>query len=244
MIKDYKVWLIFIVGLALRLYGYWSQSMWIDECLFASWIERGVYYQEQILILIGQVLPMNEFGLRIIPVITGSLMILVPSLIFKKKEIVYLTTAFIAFFPLFVFWSRVARPYIPAAFLVALSFTKWNKYFIFNFLSLLCTPFALLGFNFNQLFTKIMKMRYKKIGAAIDYEDDFEFKYSAVYNKLNFILFGFFLVVGIGLFMIRPDSSRDFFNMDFLITAKRLWIIPITSLIFHLGPIGERYGKQ
>jgi hypothetical protein len=231
MLRDYKIWLIFAIGLALRFYGYWSQSINIDEIFL---------YQN----LFGEHIVHSEFLLRLPFVLCGSLIIFVPILIFKKKEIVYITTVVIALFPMYVFWSRVANPYIVASLLIALSFTKWNKYFVFNFLSLLVTPFALLGFNFNPLLTRIKKIRRKPIGVCYDYDrtknDGFEFKYPEIisYNRINFILYCLFIMVGAGLFILQPSL-----NIKILITDKQIWMLPFTSLIFHLGMIGERYGK-
>ena len=42
----------------------------------------------------------------------------------------------------------------------------------------------------------------------------------------------FILGAGI-LFMIRSDTNRNFLKWDFLIYAKRLWVLPVLSLAVH-----------
>jgi len=209
------VLVIFLIGTLLRFINLGNQSLWIDEALFASWVKSGIFFQEQLPLLFCHFMPMTEFWLRFIFALSGSLLIIVPQFCFKNKKVILIVSAIIAFFPLFVFWSRVARPYMLAGLFVGLAYTKWNKYFVFNFLSLLCTPFALLGFNFNQLFKKSDTKKYL--------------------NELNFILFGLFLLFGFYLFTIRPDSGRDFLNWNFVFNAKRLWVIPIVNLLFLIG---------
>ena len=44
-----------------------------------------------------------------------------------------------------------------------------------------------------------------------------------------------FVIGAVVLFLIRPDSGRDFFNWRFLAHAKRLWYLPLLSIIVHLG---------
>jgi len=209
------IFILFLCGFTLRLFSI-NQTLWIDEVLLTEWIRRGTWFQEQIPIFIGHITTFlsqgehREFWLKLPYIAAGSLMILVPQYVFKDKRLVFCISAFIAFFPLFVFWSGIARPYMMASFFVALSFTKWNKGYGFNFLSLLVTPFALLGFNFIQFF----KNRKKR-------------------TEILWLIF--FVLVGIVLFKIRPDSDREFFNTQFLTHVKRLWCIPVTAGIFYIG---------
>jgi len=53
--------------------------------------------------------------------------------------------------------------------------------------------------------------------------------------KKDRMLYLLFIIVAIVLFKIRPDSGRNFFDGRFLIHAKRLWVLPVLSLVVHAG---------
>jgi len=209
MSKTRIIWMasIFIVSLVLRFYKLGSQPLWIDEALLYNWITNHIFVQEQFGVFIGSILPKTEFWLRFPTALFGSILSLLPFLVFKKDWLAISTSIFLGVFPLFVFWSRVARPYMLSSLFIGLQFTQYNKFRIFNVLALLCTPFAILGYNIHNIFK----------------------------NKEEWLLFLLFLCLSLFLFYSRPDSDKDFFNVDFLLMAKRLWVIPIISLIFNLG---------
>lgn len=78
------------------------------------------------------------------------------------------------------------------------------RWWPFYILALLSTPFSILGVNLFRL-----KRR----------------KYWIIYTALG--------VAAIVLFQVRPDSGRGFFDAGFLFHAKRLWYIPLLSVVMH-----------
>lgn len=175
--------LITILGGALRFYGLGDKPLFIDESLFGLWVvEDGLVMQEFVPVLLGKLFGLDgEFQLRSISALFGTLSI--PAMYLVCKDNKKTLASFIAFFPLFIFWSRMARPYAPAIFFLILSWyeykQKWINVSMFV-LALACTPISAIG-------VKITRKRLWVIPASI--------------------------VAGLAFFVIRPDADREFLPM-------------------------------
>jgi len=129
--------------IALGAYLRFSQldnPVWIDEVLPHTW-ER-----EQLPYIFSLFLPPGDFWLRLPSALFGTLTIWAVFEAIEDKGIALGAALFVAVFPLFVFWSTLARPYSIAGFFVAIGW-RWRAGYI---LALLCTPLAILGFHFND----------------------------------------------------------------------------------------------
>src|ERR1039457_868696 len=145
---------ITIVGTFLRFYNLGLQGLWIDESLFAFWVKQGNYTQEQVPVFIGHIFGLSsEFLLRSISAFFGSLTIPAIYHVVNKRKLS--ASLLVAVFPLFIFWSRMARPYAVAGFFVVLGWRYWYFYI----LALLTTPISVIGIRLvNWKFSKRTKM--------------------------------------------------------------------------------------
>ena len=129
--------------------------LWTDEALFASWIKE-IPRQEFITVLLGKLLPDSEFFLRLPVAVCGSLTVLFFYWITGGGWKSFYGSAFIAVFPIFVFWSRVARPYAFAGLFIVLGWRWWWFYII----AILTTPISLIGLNLFRLKEKRCRFFY------------------------------------------------------------------------------------
>ena len=144
-LNDIKVKIILlvtvVVGASLRFNGLGNEPLWIDEALFGFYVKEGTT-QEFPTVWLARLFNLeSEFGLRSISAIAGTLTI--PAIYFalKEKRYALYASGFVAVFPLFVFWSRMARPYAFAGLFVVLG---W-RYYWFYVISLLTTPTSVVG---------------------------------------------------------------------------------------------------
>jgi hypothetical protein len=127
----------------LRFYDLGAKGLWVDEALFAFMVKEGNYMQETVPVFIGHILGFhNEFWLRSISAFFGTLTI--PAIYIVVKERKLSAALIVAIFPLFVFWSRMARPYALAGFFVVIGWRYWWAYIP----ALLTTPISLVGIRF------------------------------------------------------------------------------------------------
>jgi hypothetical protein len=132
--------LITFVGGLLRFIDLGEHGLWVDESLFGLWVRLDFPMQEFVPIALGKLFGFSdEYGLRSISAIFGTLSI--PAIYYVVKHNKFSIASIMAIFPLFVFWSRMARPYAPAMFFVILSWRWWWM----MILALACTPVALIG---------------------------------------------------------------------------------------------------
>jgi uncharacterized membrane protein len=126
----------------------------VDEALFAFMVKEGNYIQETIPVFIGHILGFHsEFWLRSISAFFGSLTIPAIYIVVKKRKLS--AALIVAIFPLFVFWSRMARPYALAGFFVVLGWRYWWAYIP----ALLTTPISAVGIRLvNWKFSKKTKI--------------------------------------------------------------------------------------
>ena len=143
--------LIFTVSVLLRFLWLGIRPLWIDEVVFINLVNMDLLScrQEFIPILIHNIISifssgyMSEFWIRFQFALAGSLMCLAFYHVIEDKITALFAAAFAAVFPLFVFWSTIARPYIPACLFVILS---W-KYQCMMIPALLTTPMSIIGIN-------------------------------------------------------------------------------------------------
>lgn len=140
--------LIIIIGGYLRACNL-SNPLFSDSAFLGYTVRHGVWSQEQfphLIILIWSFLlsPFHlnpDLVLRLPFILCGTLSI--PAIYFVLNKNKWLGTLFIAFNPLFIFWSGLARPYAIAGLMIILA---W-KYKWFYIPALLSTPISLIGFN-------------------------------------------------------------------------------------------------
>ena len=148
------LFLIISLGMFLRFYDLGGKPLWIDECLFAFMVKDGNYIQETIPVFIGHVLGLHsDFWLRSISAVCGTLTI--PAVYFVVNKRKLSAALIVAIFPLFVFWSRMARPYAVAGLFVVLGWKYWWSYIP----ALLTTPISIVGIRLvNWNFSKQKKI--------------------------------------------------------------------------------------
>ncbi|HTR81744.1 MAG TPA: hypothetical protein VMM58_08940 [Bacteroidota bacterium] len=143
-LKIIIVSLITLVAGYLRFHGLGANPLWVDEAGFGFLVQQGGN-QEFIPQWFGQLFGLHsEFGLRFLPALCGTLTVPAMYLIADKYKIE--SALFVAVFPLFVFWSRMARPYAVAGFFLVLSWRYWWMMIP----ALLTTPIALVGVKLNK----------------------------------------------------------------------------------------------
>jgi hypothetical protein len=136
----YILLLITFIGAMLRFWDLGSNPLWIDESLFAWWQKYSMFLQEFPPIIIANVFQFeSEFWLRFMFALAGTLTIPAIYLVVKNHKLE--VSIIVAIFPLFVFWSRMARPYAFAGLFLVLGWRWWY----FSIISILTTPFSLLG---------------------------------------------------------------------------------------------------
>jgi hypothetical protein len=130
--------------------GYWrfnglgGNPLWVDEVGFGFLIQNGGN-QEFIPKWFGQLFRLHsEFGLRFLPALCGTLT--VPAIYYVADKYKLESAVFVAVFPLFVFWSRMARPYAVAGLFLVLSWRWWWMMIP----ALITTPIALVGLKPNK----------------------------------------------------------------------------------------------
>lgn len=134
--------LIFITtgGGLLRFWDLDVNPLWIDEAFFAQLVKSGRLKQEYPTFLLSYWLNFDsEFWLRFISALSGTLTIPAVYLVLKKNKLE--AAIFVAIFPLFIFWSRLARPYAFAGLFMVLGWRWWYC----NIIGILTNPLAILG---------------------------------------------------------------------------------------------------
>lgn len=129
------------LGAWLRFQGL-DRPLWTDEALFGFMVKDGAYQEYLAVWLTWIWFDGSEVSLRILFALCGTLTI--PAVWYVTRD--NWATALVAVFPLFVFWSGMARPYAFVGLFVVLSWRWW--WLIIP--AVLTTPIALVGYDFTQ----------------------------------------------------------------------------------------------
>jgi uncharacterized membrane protein len=145
MIIEKKHWatlaLITVVGGWLRFNGLGNAPLWVDECIFYDLIRRGGT-QEFVPVWIATILGLHsEFWLRSMSALAGTLTIVAIYPFKGDRSAGIYPSIVVAVMPLFVFWSRLARPYAVAGLFMVLGWRYWQFYI----LAVVTTPISLIG---------------------------------------------------------------------------------------------------
>lgn len=133
-----------LIGAYLRFKGLGDNGFWIDEAFFAFMVKQKPI-QEYTTVFLAKLFNLSsEFELRSISAIAGTLTIPLFYFVLKEKKYALYASFLVAVFPLFVFWSQMARPYAFAGLFVVLG---W-RYSWFYFVAILTTPIAFVGVRF------------------------------------------------------------------------------------------------
>jgi hypothetical protein len=147
---------ITIIGGFCRFWNLGGDPLWIDEAWFGFLAYDSKITQEFVPAYLTMFFGFkSEFGLRFLSAFCGTLTI--PAMYYvvkiRKLELAALT----AVLPLFVFWSRMARPYAIAGLFLVLSWRWW--YFMVP--AVFTTPVALVGLKI------IKQKKYILLGAGL-----------------------------------------------------------------------------
>lgn len=144
--KEYYILaLITLIGGYLRFHNLGLNPFWHDEAFFGMTIRDGIWRQEFITHLIASVFNLNtDYSLRFVSALAGTLSI--PAIYYVLKKNQLLAAFFIAFFPIFIFWSQVARPYAIAGLLIILAWKYWWLYIP----AIMTTSISIVGLKIKQ----------------------------------------------------------------------------------------------
>jgi hypothetical protein len=144
--------LVTLLAAGLRFWHLGRLPLWVDEAYLAELV-RGFTpaRQEWPYVLLcralGTAVPLDEFWLRFPSALFGTLTVPAFYWAMRGRSGAAAATLLIAVFPIFVFYSRLARPYALAGFCVVLGWRFWPMYLV----AMLTTPIALLGIDFAAL---------------------------------------------------------------------------------------------
>ena len=158
---DVIQWMIVMVftgiGLYFRLHDLDGVRLWIDEALFSFYIREGTT-QEFPTVYLGMLFGLqSEYGLRMLSVIPGIMTIPMMFVVLKNKWSGVIAAIIVSVFPLFVFWSRMARPYAFAGLFIVLGW-RWAWCYV---IAIATTPISLLGIRV------VRQNKYVLIGAFV-----------------------------------------------------------------------------
>lgn len=144
---------IIAVGAWVRLWNLGSPPLWVDEAVFVMQLGVGEllargWVQETLPATIqGLVGSRDEFWIRLPFALSGILTIPALFLVLRDKVAALCLAGLYATFPFFVFWSRLARPYVMVGLFVVLGW-RWCGFYLAG---LFCSPVTLLGVNLAKL---------------------------------------------------------------------------------------------
>ena len=146
MLREYSILvLVTLIGGYLRFHNLGLNPLWHDEAFFAMTVRDGIWRQEFITHLIASIFNLNtDYSLRFVSALAGTLSI--PAIYYVLKKNQLLAVFFMAFFPIFIFWSQVARPYAVAGLLIILSWRWWWLMIP----AIMTTSISIVGLKFKQ----------------------------------------------------------------------------------------------
>jgi hypothetical protein len=137
------IMLITLLGAFLRFADLGKAPLWIDEAMLGTHMLTQQEYIGNILIV------HDDLWLRFPYALAGTLTIPVFWWAMRQRPLAIWGSLLIAVFPLFVFWSRMARPYALAGLFVVLGWVP--SFWWMGIISLFSTPAALVGINFKKM---------------------------------------------------------------------------------------------
>lgn len=132
-----------------RLAGLGVPALWIDEVLLMRFIQQHSLQElvpQALTSLSTSILGRSEFAIRLPFALSGILTVAALPLVMRKTSAIP-AMIFVAVFPLFVFWSRTARPYAMAGLFIVLAW-RW-KWCLLP--AIMCTPIAIIGAHITSL---------------------------------------------------------------------------------------------
>jgi hypothetical protein len=137
-----------LLGGCLRFIRLGHEPLWVDEVILTQLVNApGWSLQELPYVLLLRALPPaglhSEFVLRLPAALFGTLTIPALYAVLPLKRFAVLAAWFVALCPLFVFWSRMARPYAMAGCFLVLGWRWWPC----SVVAILTSPMAVLGIN-------------------------------------------------------------------------------------------------
>ena len=135
-IKYISIILITLFGGLLRFYDLDLRPLFVDEALFGLWVRLEIPNQEWLPIILTR---LSQTELRFLFALSGTMTI--PAIYFVVKNYKLQSAIIVALFPLFIFWSRMARPYAMAGLFIVLGW-RWAWFYV---PALLTTPVAVAG---------------------------------------------------------------------------------------------------
>lgn len=134
-----------VLGAVLRFVDLGDNPLWIDEAIFAVWSNEYKLIQEYPTIFIAHLFNFqSEYWLRFMFALAGTLTIPAIYLVVKNHKLE--AAALVAVFPLFIFWSRMARPYAFAGLFLVLGWRWWY----FSIVSIFTTVISFIGVRFHK----------------------------------------------------------------------------------------------
>jgi hypothetical protein len=153
------------LGAYLRFASLGDPPFWIDEAIFMDFVRHGGR-QEFLPVWIAQLFGLEgEFWVRFPFALCGTLTIPAVYFVIRDKKGALVASLFTAVFPVFVLWSRMARPYAIAGLFVVLGY----RYALFYVPALLATPITVFGLNMQELRSRWQIYLVIGIGAIILY---------------------------------------------------------------------------
>ncbi len=152
---------VFLIGIYLRFWHLGAPPLWVDEALFVrfnNWSNHGL-----IPVVIHSLFnTQSEYWLRFPSACAGSLTILAVYWVISDKRYAILASSLVAVFPLFVVWSRLARPYSFVGLFVVLGWRFVPCYL----LGLLSSCTALIGLDLYKIKQKKYLVFYLLLGVV------------------------------------------------------------------------------
>ncbi len=215
-----------LIGAYLRFYNLGTRPLFCDEAYVGLWTRGQMTYQEIFPVFILKLFnPTSDYGLRFLYALCGTLTI--PAIWYILKDGKLFAALLVTIFPIFVFWSKLARPYAIAGLFIVLGW-KWWQFYI---LALLTTPISLIGI-------KLFKQKkYVFVGAILIAGISYFLRPDVGKKQVNFLDFfwqssRFFYLPAIVFLLYFFDYIYKYINLTFM-----LIIIVIVSIFFIVDDI-------
>lgn len=234
--ETYILLAVIFLGAVLRFVNLGDNPLWIDEAIFAVWSNELKLIQEYPTILIAHLFNFeSEYWLRFMFALSGTLTI--PAIYLVAKNHKLEAAVIVAIFPLFVFWSRTARPYAFAGLFMVLGWRWWY----FSIMSIMTNVISLAGVKFkgkkkwmlavigmfvvysfmNKENTQLSfyalsnysRLYYLPLLALLLYVTEYNFNYK-IFRVFNVKLALFTMIIIISLAFIPASDYREWYSSE------------------------------